>query len=53
MTPERELVQWVINQGAAVAFGLFVLIRLDQRIGELLLAVQKLTDQLAEHQRTA
>lgn len=47
-----ELVQWLINQGVAVAFGLFVLVRLDQRIGELLLAVQKLTDELAVHQRT-
>lgn len=47
----QELVQWLVNQGVAVAFGIYVLVRLDTRIGELLLAVQKLTDQLAIHVR--
>jgi len=47
----QELIQWLVNQGVAVAFAVFVLVRLDQRIGELLLAVQKLTDELSAHER--
>jgi hypothetical protein len=47
-----ELIQWLVNQGVAVAFGIYVLVRLDTRIGELLLSVQKLTDALAAGQAT-
>lgn len=43
----QELLQWLVNQGVAVAFGIFVLVRLDARVGELLLTVQKLTDELS------
>lgn len=48
MTVEQGLIQWLVNQGVAVAFGIYVLVRLDTRVGELLLSVQKLTDELAQ-----
>jgi hypothetical protein len=44
-----ELLQWLINQGVAVALAIFVIVRMDSRLGELLLSVQKLTDELAAH----
>lgn len=48
-----ELLQWLVNQGVAVAFGIFVLVRLDTRVGELLLSVQKLTDAIASQRKSS
>jgi len=44
----QELIQWLVNQGIGVAIAVYVLVRVDTRVGELLLAVQKLSDQLAQ-----
>ena len=41
----QELLQWLINQGVAVAFAIFVLVRLDTRVGELLLSMQNFIDE--------
>jgi len=40
----QELVQWLVNQGVAVAIAVYVLVRLDIRMGQLLVAIQALTD---------
>jgi hypothetical protein len=39
---EKELVKWVINQGVAVAFAAFILVRIEGKLNQIIQKLDKL-----------
>jgi hypothetical protein len=44
MTPQQDLLTWVINQGVAVGVLVYLLVRLEARMGRLETLLQQLAD---------
>lgn len=41
-----DVVQWLINQGVAIAVLAFVLVRVDSRLTQMLVTLQQLADKM-------